>query len=187
MTQENDDILLPMIPGCEFSGEILEIGRNCRQNFQLGDKIAALLAHRHLGGGVAEECVVNEDECFEVSGISLQNAAVTLQGHGSALLAFSQYCELNENDVVVVIAGPGGNGLAAIQLASRVYKAKVFAISDTEDTSALLRDEGAYESISINEGWKNVYKFLESALKEKKAKAIYDAVGGGIMHLAADL
>lgn len=187
MTQQNEEILLPMIPGSEFAGEVLELGDNCRQNFKAGDKVAALLAHRHLGGGLAEECVVSEDECFDVSGISLENAAVVLQGHGTALLAFSQYCVLEENDPVVVIAGPGGNGLAAIQLASRVYKAKVYAICDTEDTSALLRDEGAYKSISINEGPKNVYKFLESALKEKKAKAIYDAVGGETLHIAADL
>lgn len=187
MTEENEEIILPMIPGSEFSGEVLEIGRNCRQNFKAGDKIAALLAHRHLGGGVAEECVVNEDECFGVNGMSLENAAVALQGHGSALLAFSQYCELQENDPIVVIAGPGGNGLAAIQLASRVYKARVYAISDTEDTSALLRDEGAYKSISINEGLKNIYKFLESSLNDKKAKVIYDAVGSGIIYLASDL
>lgn len=145
------------------------------------------LAHRHLGGGLAEECVVSEEECFDVGDVSLKNAAVVLQGHGSALLAFSQYCELQEHDIVVVIAGPGGNGLAAIQLANRVYKAKVYAICDTEDTSALLRDEGAYKSISINEGLPKVHKFLEKALSEKKAKVVYDAVGSEVLYLAADL
>lgn len=43
MMQENDEILLPMIPGNEFSGEVLEVGGDCRLNFKPGDKVAALL------------------------------------------------------------------------------------------------------------------------------------------------
>lgn len=43
MEQKNDEILLPMIPGSEFSGEVLEVGDNCKQSFKPGDKIAALL------------------------------------------------------------------------------------------------------------------------------------------------
>lgn len=117
----------------------------------------------------------------------MKNAAVLVQGHATALLAFSKYCQLNENDNVIVIAGPGGNGLAAIQLANSVFKAKVYAICDTEDTSALIRDEGAYKSIGINEGLNKVYKFLQNNLKENKAKVVYDAVGGGLMYVAADL
>lgn len=81
----------------------------------------------------------------------------------------------------------GGNGLAAIQLANSVFKAKVYAICDTEDTSALIRDEGAYKSISIMEGPSAVYKFLAKSFTDKKAKVVYDAAGGGLMHLVADL
>lgn len=149
--------------------------------------MCSVAAHKHLGGGLAAECVVSEDECFEVGSVSLKNAAVLLQGHGTALLAFTKYCDLQENDIVIVIAGPGGNGLAAIQLASSVFKAKVYAICDTEDTSALIRDEGAHKSISVNEGLTKVYKFLDSSLKEKKAKVVYDAVGGGLLYVTADL
>lgn len=109
------------------------------------------------------------------------------QGHGTALLAFTKFYELQEGDSIIVICGAGGNGLAAIQLASSVFKAKVYAICDTEDTSALLREEGAYKSISINEGLPSVYKFLASSFKEKKAKVVYDAVGGGLFYVVSDL
>lgn len=81
----------------------------------------------------------------------------------------------------------GGNGLAAIQLANSVFKAKVYAICDTEDTSALIRDEGAYKSISIKEGYSTVYKFLAKSFTDKKAKVVYDAAGGGLIHLVSDL
>lgn len=144
-------------------------------------------AIRRLGGGLANECVLNENDCFDVGTVSLKNAAVMVQGHAAALLAFSKYSQLDENDNVIVIAGPGGNGLAAIQLANSVYKAKVYAICDTEDTSALIRDEGAYKSIGINQGLNKVYKYLETNLKDNKAKVVYDAVGSGLLYVAADL
>lgn len=136
---------------------------------------------------MANECVLNENDCFDVGTVSLKNAAVMVQGHAAALLAFSKYSQLDENDNVIVIAGPGGNGLAAIQLANSVYKAKVYAICDTEDTSALIRDEGAYKSIGINQGLNKVYKYLETNLKDNKAKVVYDAVGSGLLYVAADL
>lgn len=56
---------------------------------------------------MASECVVSENECFPTGSVSLKNAAVLAQGHGTALLAFTKYCELKENDCIIVIAGPG--------------------------------------------------------------------------------
>lgn len=183
----HEDSLLPMIPGCEVSGEVLEVGPQAKQDFKVGDKVVSFQSIRRLGGGLADQCIVHEDECFNVGGVSLKNAAVLVQGHATALLAFTKYCQLNENDNVIVIAGPGGNGLAAIQLANSVFKAKVYAICDSEDTSALIRDEGAYKSIGINEGLSKVYKYLETNLKDNKAKVVYDAVGNGLLYVAADL
>lgn len=145
------------------------------------------LAHKHVGGGLAEECIVDELDCFPVGSVSLQNASVLLNSHATAYLAFTKYCPLKENDIVLIIAGPAGNGLAAIQVAKNVFNAKVYAICDTEDTSSLIRDQGAHKTISINEGLSKVYKFIETALKDRKAKCVYDAVGDGLMFVVADL
>lgn len=38
----HDDILLPMIPGSEISGEVLEVGEKCRQGLKTGDKVASI-------------------------------------------------------------------------------------------------------------------------------------------------
>lgn len=187
-TAASDDELLPTIPGREFAGEVLEVGDYVTQNIRKGDRVAALLATDHqLGGGLAQCSVVSELDCFQTGDVRTRDAAVLINGHATAYLAFTKYCQLQENDVVIVIAGPGGNGLAAIQLAKNVFKAKVYVICNTDDTSDLIRDEGAHKSISINEGASKVYRFLEKSLKEKKAKLVYDAVGGGLMYLAADL
>lgn len=183
MENKNEDIILPMVPGNEFSGVILEMAESCKRNFKVGQKVSTLLAYQSMGGGLAEECVVSEDECFPVSSVSLRNAAVLPQGYGTALLAFTKFYELQEGDDVIIIAGSAGFGLAAIKLASSVFKAKVYAICDTEDTSALLRQEGAFASISVNEGLPNVYQFLVRYFKDKKAKLAYDSAGVGLFHV----
>lgn len=147
-----------------------------------------ILAHDHqIGGGLAEQSVVGESECFPIGSVPLKAAALLITGHGTALLAFTKVCPLDEGDCVIVIAGAGGNGLAAVQIAKNVFKAKVYVICDTDDSSSLIRDEGAHKSISVNEGLKKVYKFLDTGLQGKKVKCVYDAVGNGLMYIAADL
>lgn len=84
---------------------------------------------------------------------------------------------------MIVTAGPGGLGLGAIEVAASVFKAKVIAICDTEDTSSLIRDKGAFNAISASEGLQKVYKNLEKILNGKKAKVGIDAVGNGFLHL----
>lgn len=143
--------------------------------------------YKQPGGGLGTDCIVHEDNCFVVDNVSLKDSAILLYGHGTAFLAFTKYCELKENDKVIVFAGPAGFGLAAIEIAANVFKAKVYAISDTDEISDLLRHKGAYKAITVNEGPRNIYKFLEENFKDVKAKAVYDAVGQGLMYIASDL
>lgn len=42
----SDDTLLPTIPGCEFSGEVTEVGDFVVENIKIGDKVVALLGNR---------------------------------------------------------------------------------------------------------------------------------------------
>lgn len=46
-------------------------------------------------------------------------------GHSTAFYAFSNFSQPKEGDHVVVTAGPAGLGLAAVDVAANVYKAKV--------------------------------------------------------------
>lgn len=39
---EINSVALPFIPGSEFSGEIIEIGPNCKKEFKVGDKVVVL-------------------------------------------------------------------------------------------------------------------------------------------------
>lgn len=158
------------------------------------------------GGGLAGQAVVDQSNVWSLSNISLKNAAILPYGHGTALLAFTKFCPLNgkpliimlraifingfvfsENDIVIVIAGPAGLGLGAIEVASSVFKAKVIAVCDSSDSSALIREEGAFQAILMSEGYPNVYKQLKKALGETRAHVIYDAVNPNTLHVFQDL
>lgn len=76
--------------------------------------------------------------------------------------------------------------MGAIEVASSVYRAHVIGICDTQDSSILIRDEGAFQTICMSEGYPKVYKFLKNALGTRRAKCIYDAVGGEALHLLQD-
>lgn len=41
--RQNDENILPQIPGAEFSGEIVGIGNYTVENLKVGDKVVALL------------------------------------------------------------------------------------------------------------------------------------------------
>lgn len=119
--------------------------------------------------------------------ISVRDAVTVLRDFGNAHLAFTKYCPLEENDDIIVIVGPGGNGLAATEIASKIYKANVFVVFDTSSVQALIGNEAAYRAVNAQHGHPAVYKFLDRALKNKKFKAVYDTTGSNMLHVAFDL
>ena len=78
-------------------------------------------------------------------------------------------------------------GLAAVDVAVNVYKAKVIAICDTESSSDLVRQKGAFKTISMGKNFTKLYKGLCDAMGSEKAILGYDAVGKGLLHIMADL
>lgn len=85
---------LPIVPGTEFSGEILELGSDVdKSEYSIGDRVVALT--RKCGGGLAEEAVVDQMNCWTLSNIALKNAAILPYGHGTALLAFTKYAPID--------------------------------------------------------------------------------------------
>ncbi|XP_058116775.1 quinone oxidoreductase-like protein 2 [Anopheles ziemanni] len=182
------NIPLPFIPGHEFSGEIVEIGKENPHFFNCGDRVVVMNDLQDPNGGLISEAIVKNRDVWTVpQSVPLKEMAVLPYGHGTALLTFALHCHLKENDLIIITAGPAGMGLAAIDLAVSVYKAKVIAICDTESSSDLVRAKGAHISISIRKNnFKKLYKDVQAAMGDKKAKVVYDAVGKGLLHLLVD-
>lgn len=60
------------------------------------------------------------------SEIERKDAAIIAYGHSTALYTFSKLTKLKENERVMISAGPAGLGLAAVDVAANIFKAKVW-------------------------------------------------------------
>lgn len=121
------------------------------------------------------------------STINTKDSITILSTYGNAHLAFSHYSKMNDQDIVIVIAGPGGEGLAAVEIAAKLYNAKVFVIFDSMDVKSLTRDNSCYRAINAQVGLAKIYTFLSKALNNEKAKIVYDTVGSSLIHVVSDL
>ncbi|XP_055596958.1 quinone oxidoreductase-like protein 2 [Uranotaenia lowii] len=181
------EVPLPFIPGHEVSGEVVEFGKSNPNFLKRGDRVVAMNdLHDPKGALISEMILKNRDVWIVPREVPLKDMTVMPYGHGTALLAFALHCPLEQNDLLLVTAGPAGMGLAAIDLAVNVYKAKVIAICDTESSSDLVRQKGAYKTVSMSKNYTKLYKDISDAMGDKKARLAYDAVGKGLLHLLAD-
>ncbi|GLV41955.1 hypothetical protein CBL_00417 [Carabus blaptoides fortunei] len=158
------------IPGYELSGEVLEVGEGVKPDaIAVGERVAVLSKNR---GGFAEQCIVDSGDVWRLpSNINRKDAAVLIFGHTNALYAFSHLCTLKEDTNIIITTGPAGLGLAAIDIAANIYKAKPVGVSNNEELLSLVRERGAFTTATFKS--KNFAKEL------KNADIIYDAVGGG--------
>lgn len=142
----------------------------------------------HIGGGLSQQCVVDASNCIPLEDkISVQDAVTVLRDYGNAQLAFTKYCQLEKNDNIIVIAGPGGNGLAAIEVARKIFKANVFVVFYSKNMTPLLRDDLTSIACDAQAGLTKVYTYLDGALRNKKVKAVYDTTASGNLHVVSDL
>lgn len=97
--------------GLECSGIITET--NQVSNWQIGDKVCALLA----GGAMATEAIIDARHLLPVPNtLSLLEAAVIPEVYATAWLNLYHIAQLKPQEKVLIHAGAGGVGSAAIQL-----------------------------------------------------------------------
>lgn len=114
---------LPLTPGFEVCGLVLESGPKA-EGVKVGDRIVGL--NKSANGGFAEECIIPSRDVWVVSqNLKFDVGASLLDSYCTALLGLQRRAEIEEGDTVVVTAAAGGLGLAAVDLAANVYRAKV--------------------------------------------------------------
>jgi len=125
---------LPLVPGAEFVGTPVDGGA----------RVVGLLE----GGGYAEKVVAHDFLTWPVpDGVSDEQAlAVVLQG-ATAWHLLHTSAHLAEGESVVVIAGAGGVGSLAVQLAKRAGAGRVIATASTPEKRALTEELGADASV----------------------------------------
>lgn len=161
---------LPMTPGQEASGVVVEVGSGVEQ-FHVGDRVAWCT---YLGA-YAEYAVVPESNLVAIpSGVSFEQAAASLLQGMTAQYLTSATFPLQAGNIALVHAGAGGVGLLLTQMAVRAG-AHVISTVSTEEKADLARAAGAQDVIFYTR------EDFESAVKRITAgrgvDVVYDSVG----------
>ena len=145
---------LPATPGTEVAGELD------------GRRVIALL--RETGGGYAERAQVDPDWVFPLpDGATFEEGASFLMTFLTVWMPL-RHVQLGPGATVLVHAGAGGVGSAAIQVAKHLG-ARVVATASTEEKRELARRLGAEETYGYDE-------FADAA----RADVVLDPVGGDV-------
>ncbi|XP_035152715.1 quinone oxidoreductase-like protein 2 [Callithrix jacchus] len=112
---------LPFTPGLEFSGTVLETGTHV-STVKEGDRVMGMRNFNCM----AEECIADQKDLWQIpEKVSLQEAAVLPISYGTAIFALEHRAHTQPGEVVLVTAAAGATGLAVIDVATNVLRAKV--------------------------------------------------------------
>jgi acyl transferase domain-containing protein/NADPH:quinone reductase-like Zn-dependent oxidoreductase/acyl carrier protein len=139
------DAGLDIAPGGECSGVVVRAGRGV-EGLQPGDEVVA------IGSGLmADFATLSRNRVWKKpAGISLEDAATLLIPFLTARWSLERVAKLQAGERVLIHAGAGGAGLAAIQEAKRLG-AVVYATAGSEAKREYLRGlgvQGVYDSRS---------------------------------------
>ena len=144
---------LPTVPGSEVAGEVD------------GRRVMAL----PRGGGYAEAVAVDEQLVVPLpDGASFVEGAGFLLTYLTAWIPLTRQVRVGPGSVVLVHAGSGGVGAAAIQLAKHLGAA-VVATASTEAKRAVALEQGAERAVGY-----------EDFTEEVRADVVLDPVGGEV-------
>ncbi|MGR5066769.1 MULTISPECIES: NADP-dependent oxidoreductase [Vibrio] len=157
---------LPWVPGYDISGKVVSCGDNTSR-FKVGDEVAGFIGFPIRGGGYSQYVCVPESElCHVPSTVTLEAAAVLPLAGQTAVQALSK-ANVTEGDRVLILAGAGGVGHLAVQIAVAT-KAEVFTTC-SERNLDYLATLGAH---AVN------YQFAPVSERVEDVDVLIDLVGG---------
>lgn len=162
---------LPYSPGMEVMGVVDACGDGAEA--WLGRRVAAMLPTAI--GAFAEAAIASPETTFEVpDSIPIPQAAAILMPFHLAAMGLLERARLAPGETVLIHAGGGGAGSAAIQLAVQ-RGARVVATAGSPERLALCRELGAEIAIDYRRD-----RFLEPILDWTQGKGVdvvFDGVG----------
>ena len=139
---------LPLTLGWDFSGEVAAVGQNV-EKWHVGDAVYAR-PDLSKNGAYAEYITVSADEiAAKPKTLSWQKSAAVPLVTLTAWQALNDIGQMKQGDRVLIHAGAGGVGIAAIQLAKQAG-ATVYTTASTQNI-AFLKSLGADEVIDYTQ------------------------------------
>jgi putative PIG3 family NAD(P)H quinone oxidoreductase len=134
------------ILGLEVAGQIVELGSKCTST-HVGQKVFALLA----GGGYAQYACIPESLLMPIpDNLTFVEAAAIAEVFLTAYQALFWLGKLNKGETLLIHAGAGGVGTAAIQIAKQINANIIVTTSSLEKINAC-KNLGAHYGINYKE------------------------------------
>ena len=170
---------LPFTPGAEVSGTIAEVGDGV--DLETGTRV--LVAPALPKGGFAEKVVAPaEGAVFPVPDAMPPEAVAAMHlVYQTAFFGLHRRANLKEGETVLVHAGAGGVGSAAIQLATAAG-ARVISTAGGAEKVEICKKLGAEISVDYEE--ENFVDVVKEATEGRGADVILDPVGGDVFDLS---
>jgi NADPH2:quinone reductase len=166
---------LPYSPGMEVMGVVDACGDGAEH--WLGRRVVAM--PKGANGGYAEYAVCPAVSTFDMpEAIALPSAAALYFPFHLAWLGLFDRADLQEGETVLIHAGAGGSGSAAIQLAV-ARGARVFATAGTDEKVALCRELGA--DVAVNYSVADFAEVVLAATDNAGVDVVFDNVGQAVM------
>jgi NADPH:quinone reductase len=162
---------LPVCPGLEAVGEVIEIGDNVN-HFKRGDRVA------YASPPMGAYCEIRdfpEDKLIKIPNFlkNDQVASILLKGMTVEYL-FERLYKIKKNEFILFHAAAGGVGLIASQWAKSIG-CKMIGTVSTLEKEKIAKDNGC--EYIINYKKENVSKKVKEITNNKGVRVVYDGVG----------
>lgn len=165
---------LPFTPGAEIAGVIREVGDNSKH--KEGQRVIATPPLPN--GGLSEFVSVPEDTVYVIpDSMSASEAAGMFITYQTSYYALFHRSKLQKEEVLLVHAGAGGVGSAAIQL-GKAKGATVIATAGGPEKVKVCKELGA--DVVIDYTAEDFVSVVKKETDGRGADVIYDPVGGDV-------
>jgi NADPH2:quinone reductase len=170
---------LPFTPGLEIAGTVLETGEGA--GFAAGDRV--LGGPPLPGGGLAELAVLPSGAAFRVpEDVPAADAAALLITYQTAYVGLHRRAGLRAGETLLVHAGAGGVGSAAVQV-GLAAGARMIATAGGPEKVQVCRDLGAHEALDYR-AEPDLAKRVRELTGGRGADVIWDPVGGEVFDVS---
>ncbi len=161
----------PHIVGYQCAGAIREVGANVSDR-SVGQRVVATMPFGSHAAMVAAPAIVT---WVIPDGMDIQQAACIPVAFGTAADCLFEFGKLQQGETVLIQAGGGGVGLAAIQLAKRAG-ATVLATASSDEKLERLKEFGL--DYGINYKTSNFIERARELTDGRGVDLVVDSVGG---------
>tara|TARA_B100000686_G_scaffold59543_1_gene64019 strand:+ start:1890 stop:2840 length:951 start_codon:yes stop_codon:yes gene_type:complete len=122
----------PKIIGCDFSGEIVEIGKDVGA-FKVGDNVFGMTDILFAGSAAERIKISQKSIALAPKNIDLDQSAAIPQAANTCLLALRNLASLRKGHKLLINGASGGVGTTALQIAA-IYEAETTAVASFRNT-----------------------------------------------------